>query len=782
MKNDNESDIPPSRIYPELFFIDSDGNTVPTAPSAANAREDVLSGNAETSNAESLPAAADRDVLENDEPLDQEQELGTETAAGKTFNPLNNGPVARVMDDNFLRFASYTICSRAIPTVEDGLKPVQRRILHTLHEMDDGRFIKVATVVGRTMFYHPHGDASIKEALVTLENKRYLIEGQGNFGNIYTGDESAAARYIECRLTDLARNEIFNKKTTEFIPSYDGRNMEPVLLPSKLPLLLMLGAEGIAVGLSTKILTHNFIELLEAEINIINGKPFDILPDFQTGGLIDVSEYNDGNGRVKTRARMNAVSQNTIVITELPFGVTSDALINSIADAARRKKVPVKSIQDSTSDHVEIILTLSSGATPEKAIKALYAFTRCEDSVTASMVVIENNRPKETTVSEVLKTNVAQLTRLLKRELEIRKEELEDSRQKKTLIQIFIEERIYKRIEKCSSYEQIQQEIRIGFVPFRDRLFRDVTDDDIEMLLAVQIRRISLYDMEKNRNELDEIAAELDTVEKNLGAIKAYTVEYIKGLIKKYKYVEKEVPAEEAPPEKTPKGKSGTTAKKTASGRKKRQTQERILVEQFPRLTEVTTFNAIAVREITSSECSVCYDSETGFLGHSVKTGAEMFKCSSLDKIIVVWPDGKYRLIPVPEKLFVDRNMLYAAVYDRSKIYTAVYTEKEYPFTCLKRFAFGGIIMNRDYSLLPEKGEIILFAEGTPETIRIRYKPAKGQKIVQKVFNPEKEVAVKGVKARGKQITAKPILHISCAADAPKWWDEKAATDKGGLF
>ncbi len=448
------------------------------------------------------------------------------------FRPSAGGPLARIMDDNFLQYSSYVIYSRAIPTVEDGLKPVQRRILHALYEKDSGRFEKVAGVVGDTMQYHPHGDASIYEALVNLEQKRYLIEGQGNFGNILTGDPAAAGRYIECRLTDLARKEIFNPKTTEFMPNYTGRRQEPVHLPSKLPLLLMLGADGIAVGLATHIFPHNFMELLEAEIAVLQDKPFQLFPDFQTGGLLDVSDYRDGTGKIRVRARIEIRPDGVVAITELPFGQTVPTLCDSIEEAARRKKIQIRNITNVTSDHVEILLDLAAGADPEKTVKALYAFTNCETTLAANMVVIENNRPCERTVSQILRANVEQLVALTRKELEIRIGELFEALQRKTLVQIFVEERIYKRIEQCTEAPQIAAEIRLGFEPFADRLPRPISDDDIEMLLSIQIRRISLYDMRKNRDEIGGILAEKAEVEKDLANLRGTVIRYLRGLIK----------------------------------------------------------------------------------------------------------------------------------------------------------------------------------------------------------------------------------------------------------
>ena len=700
------------------------------------------------------------------------------------FSPRNGGPLARVMDENFLQFASYAICDRAIPTVEDGLKPVQRRILHTLSEMDDGRFVKVATVVGRTMFYHPHGDASIYGALVNLANKRYLIEGQGNFGNIYTGDEAAAPRYIECRLTDLARDEIFNKKTTAYIPSYDGRNQEPVLLPSKLPLLLMLGANGIAVGMATYILPHNFIELLRAEIEIVRNPKATpkLLPDFPTGGLADCSGYEDGNGRVRVRAKFEVREERgnkQVVVTELPYGQTTETLIASIENAARAKKVPVKNIHDGTSDHAEVILTLAPGTDPQKAIKQLYAATNCECSLTANMTVLENNRPVQTTVSHVLRSNVDQLLALNKRELEIREGELLDEQHRKTLVQIFVEERIYKRIEKCTTAEAVRAEIFKGFKPFADRLVRPIADPDVEMLLGVPIRRISLFDINKNREEIEGILKELDQVRKDLKGLRRYTVRYLENLIKKYEFHDVEIEVE---PEPKPAKKGAKDAAKPAKSKKKK--FKTVTVPRFPRLTKVEAFETIDVRAVTATKLDICYDPETGFLGPSMRGFEPMFTCSSADKLLLVWGDGRYKVIPAPEKdkVFVDKDLLLATVFDRDKLYTCVYTEKEVPFSCIKRFAFGGVIQNRDYSLLPEPGTIRLLEEGTPPTIWIKFRPAKGQRILQKKFDPSQEVAVKGVHARGKQITTKPISAIAGGDKPPRFWDDSLATEKGGLF
>src|SRR6266705_549839 len=397
-------------------------------------------------------------------------------------------PFHRRVDRSFLDYASYVIRDRAIPNLADGLKPVHRRILWALHEKDDGRFIKVANIVGHAMQYHPHGDASIGDALVVLANKRYLIEGQGNFGNIMTGDPPAAPRYIECRLTELARNELFNDEITDFVPSYDGRNKEPVTLPSKLPLLLMLGTEGIAVGLSSRILPHNFPELVEAQIAILKKQPFKCLPDFQTGGLMDAREYKDGTGEVKVRAKIKIKDDSTVLIKEIPPSTTTDSLMGSIEDASRKGKIKVKSVNDFTSEDVEIEVKAPSGVSAEQLVDALYAFTDCEVTIASRIIVIRNNRPVELVVSEVLRENTAQLVETLKRELELRESKLQDELHFRALERIFIQERIYKKIEQCKTNQAVLSAVEDGFKPFRKELARDLAAADVERLLQVRIR------------------------------------------------------------------------------------------------------------------------------------------------------------------------------------------------------------------------------------------------------------------------------------------------------
>ncbi|MEE9369725.1 MAG: DNA topoisomerase IV subunit A [Pontiella sp.] len=652
------------------------------------------------------------------------------------FDPLHSehGPLNKMIRSNFLEYATYVICDRAIPALEDGLKPVQRRIMHALKEKDDGRFIKVANIVGHTMQYHPHGDASIADALVTLTNKRYLIEGQGNYGNIFTGDRAAASRYIECRLTELARKELFNKELTEWIASYDGRNKEPVSLPCKLPLMLMLGADGIAVGLSTCILPHNFIELLNAQIEILREKKrtpveLNLLPDFQTGGLMDVSDYNKGNGKVKLRAKIEIRQNNRLVITEVPHGTNTESLTASIEDAVKKKKVAVRAIDDFTAEKVEIELTLSPGASQEKVIQALYAFTKCESAVTSRLICLRENRPVEMTVDEVLRENTKQLLVILEAELDLRKAKLLDDFHNKTLVQIFVENRIYKLIEECKTYEAVVAAIYKGLDPFKKKLRRPIVDEDIEMLLGVRIKRISLFDISKNRQDIEDILSELAEVEKNLAALNGYAIRYIKRLIKDYK-------------------------------------------DQYPRCTENASFKEVAVRELTATELQIKRD-ENGYIGTNVK-GEILLECSSLDKLLVIWTDGKYKVMPPPDKLFVDDSLERCEVFARDKEFTAVYTDAR--ITYMKRFKFGGAIMNREYFLtLGEKSKLQLLIDGTPEGIYLKYRPAKGQRIHQQRFNPN-DIAVKGVKSRGNRMTTKSIKYID--AEPGRWWDHN---DEGAM-
>ena len=672
-----------------------------------------------------------------------------------------HGPLRDLYDFNFREYSAYVICDRAIPAVEDGLKPVQRRILHSLWEKDDGRFTKVANIVGHTMQYHPHGDASIGDALVVLANKLwgkgkgYLIDGQGNFGDLFTGMPAAASRYIECRLAELARKEVFNPKTTDYTPSYDGRNKEPVLLPAKIPLLLMLGADGIAVGLSTAILPHNFCELIEAEINLIQKKPFALYPDFQLGGVMDVSEYQDGLGKVKVRAVIEARDKNKLVITELPWGETTDSISVSIEEAIKKKKVAVRKIHDLTSSEVQIELELATGATQEKVKSALYAFTNCEKSVASRPIVLDAGRPRAMTITQILQKNVDRLMDLTKREQEIRLAELDKLFHDRTLDRIFIEERIYKLIEKEKSYEGVKAAIRRGFEPFLKNLRHpEITDEDIERLLKIPIRRISQFDIDKNREEIEAIEKEEAEVKDNLLHLRAFAVKYLKALLKQY-------------------------------GKK------------YPRCTKIAqgAFKEVDVRAITASELTIRYDKENHFVGSGLRGGDELFKCSSLDKLVFVWKDGRYKMTPPSDKIFVDKDLLEVFLFnpekDRERAFVCVYEEPLYGFSYIKRFTFGGMINNKEYRLAPEKSKVLFFDEGCPENIYVKFKPAKNQKIHQMLFQPlelvdkgagEKKpvVEVRGATARGIQLTTKAIARVSPTKGS--WWNDGEASTKGVLL
>ena len=479
------------------------------------------------------------------------------------------GKLHKLFDENFIEYTSYVIKERAIPDINDGLKPVQRRILQTLYNMDDGRFQKVANVVGEAMKLHPHGDASIFGALVNLANKDILIERQGNFGNIYTGDQASAARYIECRLSSLAKETLFNRDLTEYQPSYDGRMQEPVTLPAKIPLLLLLGAEGIAVGMATKIMPHNFCELLRAQKKILKGKSVELYPDFQQGGLLDVSGYNSGNGRLKCRAKIVEKNEKTIVIEEIPYSTTTTSIIDSIEKADKSGKIKIQSISDYTAEKVEIEIKLARGIYAKDTIKALYAFTDCEVPISPNLTVIKDNQPVNISVEEVLQYNTEKLVQDLERELRIELGRLQDKLHARTLEQIFIEERIYKRIEECKTYKSITEKVKKGLEAFEDRLIKPVSMEDIERLLEIRIKRISRFDLDRQHKEIKEIKRSIKDVEKKLKDTVAFTISYLDGLLKKY-------------------------------GR------------YYPRKTTIDTFTEVKARKVALSNLTVGYHRETG--------------------------------------------------------------------------------------------------------------------------------------------------------------------------
>ncbi len=639
-------------------------------------------------------------------------------------------PLHRRVDTGFLQYASYVIRDRAIPNLADGLKPVQRRILWALHLTDDGRFTKVANVVGDTMKFHPHGDASIGDALVVLANKRYLIERQGNYGNIFTGDPAAAPRYIECRLTELARTELFNDELTEFVPSYDGRNKEPVTLPSRLPLLLMLGTEGIAVGLSSKILPHNFPELLEAQIAILKKQPFKVLPDFQTGGLMDARDYRDGAGTVKVRAKIKVKDESTVVIKEIPPTTTTEALIASIEDAARKGKIKVKSINDFTAEDVEIEVRAPSGVSADQLVDALFAFTACEITITSRLTLIKNNRPVEMTVSEVLRENTSQLVHLLQRELEIKEGKLQDDLHYRTLERIFIEERIYKKIESCKTNEAVTAAVREGFQPFEKELLRELIDADIERLLQVRIRRISLFDINKHREETEKIKGELAETRKHLKNLIKYAIAHLEALLAKYGPL-------------------------------------------YPRLTKSSRYDEVDAREVAFKSFKVAYDRESGYVGHKVSGEEFRMDCTKFDKLLLVFKDGSYKVVELPEKLFIGPDLIFCGLPERERVFTLVYSDREANY--LKRFTFGGTILEKLYHCIPPKSKVLFFEPETPEMLYIRYKPAPYQKVNQQTCNPA-DVEVKNPKTLGRQLSIKEIGAVG--TKPPRGWDPEAPITK----
>lgn len=637
-------------------------------------------------------------------------------------------PLHRRVDKSFLEYASYVIRDRAIPNLEDGLKPVQRRILWALQRGDDGRFTKVANVVGDTMKFHPHGDASIGDALVVLANKRYLIEGQGNYGNIFTGDPAAAPRYIECRLTPLAREELFNNEITQFIASYDGRNQEPVTLPSKLPLTLMLGAEGIAVGLSCRILPHNFPELLEAQIAILKKQPFKCLPDFPSGGQMDARDYQDGKGSVKVRAKIKEKDESTVVIKELPPGTTTESLTASIEDAVAKGKLKVKSINDFTSEAVEIEIKAPAGVSAQQLIDALFAFTNCEATINSRITVIKDNRPVELTVSEVLRENTDQLVRLLKLELELKLQKLENELHFRTLERIFIEERIYKGIEKCKTNEAVQAAVHEGFKPFGKQLLRDLADADVERLLQVRIRRISLFDINQHREEMEKTKAELAETQKHLKNVVKFAIGHLEALLEKYG-------------------------------------------PQYPRLTtKGSRHEEVDVKAVAFKAFKVAYDRESGYVGCKVNGDEFKLECTKFDKLLLVFKDGTYKVTELVDKLFVGPELFFCGLPDRERVFTCAYTDRKASY--LKRFTFGGTILNKAYLCIPDKSRILFFAADTPKVLYVRYKPAPHQKVHQQTCDPAK-IDVKSPKTRGRMLSIKDISSVT--PEPTRGWDETAA-------
>ncbi len=625
--------------------------------------------------------------------------------------------VEPLMRQNFLEYASYVIVDRAIPDLRDGCKPVQRRILTTLFDADDGRFHKVANIIGETMKLHPHGDASIGDALVVLANKEYFIERQGNFGSVLTGHPAAAPRYIECRLTPLARETLFNKKLTEYQPSYDGRKDEPIFLPVKLPVLLMLGTEGIAVGMATKILPHNFTELLQAQIQILRKEEVALFPDFQQRGLMDPAEYDDGLGKVRVRARLEvSKDKKTITIREIAYSTTTESLINSIESAAQKGKLKVSSIEDRTDEDVQIVCHLPRGIYADEVEPQLYAYTQCEVSLSSNIVVIANDRPAELTVTQALQQLTRRLRDQIKAELELELKELEDKQHFLTLEQIFIENRVYKRIETANTAERVKREVYEGMDAYRLFFIREMTDEDVDRLLAIHIRRISVYDINKSRRQIDDIVRAIKECKKKLRALTKTTIAYLEGLLDKFG-------------------------------------------EQYPRRTKIAAFDVVNKQEVARQTIKLAYDPDSGFFGSTVKGSKYQMTVSEYDKILVVSSDGIYRIIDPPEKFFAGKRVFAIERFDKDTgvILTYVYRDPQ-KIAWAKKIHIQGFIKDKEYELIKgRKGKIQRLFVGEPEyLVYMRFVPMKRQRKHEDWFNLG-DMDFCGLASRGSKMAAKPV-------------------------
>ncbi|BET66166.1 hypothetical protein ASA1KI_10840 [Opitutales bacterium ASA1] len=639
-------------------------------------------------------------------------------------------PIARHYKKWFLEYASYVILDRAVPHLDDGLKPVQRRILHTLWEVDDGRFHKVANIVGATMRYHPHGDASIGAALVGIAQRGLLIEPQGNFGNIYTGDDAAAPRYIEARLTPFARDVVFNPKTTTWQLSYDGRNREPVTLPVKFPLVLAEGAEGIAVGLSTKILPHNFNDLCHAAINHLQGKRFRIFPDFPTGGIADFSEYDDGQrgGKVKVRARIEQRSKYLLAITELPWGATTTSLIDSILAANTKGRIKIKHIDDNTAEAVEILVHLPQGADPDQVTQQLYVFTDCQTSISPAACVIENDKPVFLGVSEILRRTTDRTVALLKLELEIQLGELEQQWHWDSLERIFIEERIYRRIEKSQTWESVLEEIRTGLQPFVKNLRREVTDEDIVRLTEIRIKRISAYNRFKADEQIKKIEDEIKQVKHHLKHLVAYAVAWFEKLQEKH-------------------------------GKKhKRRTQ-------YDEIEQISAASVVAANQ------RLYVNREEGFIGLNWRQHEFVVECSVLDDALCFMADGSMKVARVADKVFMGRDILHVALLPKDGdpyFYTMVYQDKESGKAFAKRFQIGGVTREKLYPLVPSEGSKVLFfdvakAEASmPKKLTIYLSGRCSARVKEFEFDLS-ELTVSSRGAKGVTVTKYPVRTVKRA-------------------
>ena len=653
--------------------------------------------------------------------------------------------VSGLYKDWFLDYASYVILDRAIPSIFDGFKPVQRRIMHSMRELEDGRYNKVANVVGNTMKYHPHGDASITDAMVQLGQKELLIDTQGNWGNIYTGDSAAAARYIEARLTPFALDVVFNPKTTQWTKSYDGRNNEPIDLPVKFPLLLAQGVEGIGVGLSTKIMPHNFNELITASILHLKGKKFELFPDFLTEGMLDVTNYNDGKrgGKIRARARITQKDKHTLTITELPFSKNTGDLIDSIIKANERGKIKIKKIEDNTSDLVEINIHLHPDVSPDKTIDALYAFTDCEVPISPNACVIVGDKPMFLSVSDILKHNTDHTVSLLKKELEIELHELQENWHFSSLERIFIENRIYHDIEEVKSWEDVIKTIDEGLKPHTKHLLRGVTEEDILRLTEIRIKRISRFDLDKFKENIIALEGKIEQVKHHLANLIAYAIDYYTNIQKKYG-----------------KGKE--------------------------RKTELRIFDTIDASKVAVANEKFYVNWEEGFIGTSLKKDEFLFDCSDIDDIITFQKDGTMKVVKVEGKTFIGKNIVHVAIWkknDKRTVYNSIYREgREGPYY-MKRFSVTGVTRNTDYKLASDKkgSEMLYFSanpNGEAEVVSVLLKPNTRVR-KNKIDIDFSEIAIKGRDSKGNLVTKYAVKKVDLKEEgvstlAPRkiWFDD----------
>ena len=648
----------------------------------------------------------------------------SETADGALQNQI---AVAGMYENWFLEYASYVILERAVPAVEDGLKPVQRRILHALKEMDDGRFNKVANVIGQTMQYHPHGDASINDAIVNLGQKELLFDCQGNWGDNRTGDSAAAARYIEVRLSKFAADVVFNNQTTEWQMSYDGRKREPVTLPIKFPLLLAQGVEGIAVGLATKIMPHNVCEILQASIDILNNKKVELYPDFLLGGMMDATNYNDGlrGGKIRIRAKIDELDKKTLVITEIPYTTTTTSLIDSIIKANDTGKIKIKKVIDNTAKDVEIQIQLAPGISPDVTIDALYAFTDCEVSISPNACVIIQDKPHFVGVGEILRVSTNQTVDLLRQELEIRKSELMEKVLFSSLEKIFIENRIYRDIEECETFELVIQTVDKGLDPFKKDFYREITEEDILKLLEIRIKRISKFDSFKADELMKRLLDELAEVEDHLANLIRYAIDYFKNLLVKY-----------------------------GKGRERK--------------TEIKNFNTISATVVAAANQKLYVNREDGFVGYGIKKDEYVMECSDIDDIIVFRSNGTCVVTKVQEKVFVGRDILYCSVFkknDDRKVYNVVYLDGKSGTSYVKRFKVTSVTRDREYKVSSDnaKSKLTYFSaneNGEAEVIQISLTANCTAKIKQFDYDFAK-LAIKGRESLGNMLTKYPVRKIT---------------------